>query len=201
MGVYRKDRRGFVGIREKFDQKRNASMALDSRNRFDYKDSLELGTSAQEKFKALAIHRGWRVTAAAREQDIHEHWDFLITKDNGQYRVDVKARKRLSRQDDNVQEDWIWLEFHSVRPDDQGWLFGGKADLFAFEKADKFVIITRDGLQEIANTFVAKTERVSSPQEAKYKLYSRQGRADLLSMIEMKLVESRAWDVWEKNDS
>ena len=49
------------------------------------------------------------------------------------YKVDVKARKRIGRWDDEVQDEWILIEFHGVRQNDLVWLVGGQADLLAFE--------------------------------------------------------------------
>lgn len=170
------------------------------RNQFDNRDSLELGNTAQDKFKILAQQRGWQVVDANQDQDINEHWDFLIIKkSNGEeYRVDVKARKRISRWDNSQQDEWIWIEFHGVRENDLGWLYGGRADLFAFEMIDRFVIITKTNLQSIAENKVAKNERVNSAKDAKYKIYSRAGRPDVISLIEMKLIVASAWDIWEK---
>ncbi len=175
-------------------------MKQTGRNQFDNRDSRELGKSAQERFKILAQRRGWEVIAATREQDIHEHWDFLIMKKSSgeEYKVDVKARKRIGRWDDEVQDEWIWIEFHGVRQNDLGWLFGGQADLLAFETLENFVIITKSKLQEIADNVVSKSEKVFSVKEAKYKVYSRAGRPDMISLIEMKHIRLNAWDTWVK---
>ena len=169
------------------------------RNKFDKRDSLELGTSAQEQFQELAVKRGWHVTRATKEQDIDEHWDYLIKNSAGQeYKVDVKARKRISRWDESVQEDWVWVELHGVRQHDAGWLFGGTAELIAFEKKNCFVLITKSALQEIVKEYVTTTEEVSSAERAKYKIYSRPGRHDKLSLVEMKHIEANAWEIWKK---
>lgn len=175
-------------------------MTPNERNQFDNRDSLELGNTAQETFKNIAIQRGWKVIRATGEQDISEHWDCTIIKDSTgeKLHVDIKALKRLSRWDECVQEEWVWIEFHGVRPDDRGWLFGGNADLFAFERKDDFVIIKKDTLQYLVNSLIDKSKRVLKASEAKYKIYSRQGRPDLISMIEMKHVERECWEIWPK---
>ena len=177
-------------------------MTPNERNKFDKRDSLELGNTAQETFRDIAIQRGWEVIQATEEQDIREHWDFMIIKNSSGEKlyVDIKALKRLSRWDENVQEEWEWIEFHGVRHDDCGWLFGGKADLFAFERKDDFVIIKKDTLQYLANTLVDKSKRVQKASESKYKIYSRQGRHDSISMIEMKHIVRECWEIWPKAD-
>jgi hypothetical protein len=87
---------------------------------------LEIGESAQFKFKELAEAKGWKVTPANKQQDIHEHWDFFIEKDGEQSRVDVKAMKRIRRSDPYPQDKLVWIELHGVRDYDEGWLYGGE---------------------------------------------------------------------------
>jgi hypothetical protein len=176
-------------------------MTPNGRNRFDKRDSLELGNTAQETFKTIAVKKGWEVLPASQEEDITEHWDYMIRNSGGErFHVDIKALKRLNRWDESVQAEWVWVEFHGVRSDDSGWLFGGKADLFAFERKGDFVIIKKDTLQYLANSLVDKSNRVEKASEAKYKIYSRQGRHDLISMIEMKHIARECWEIWSKVD-
>jgi hypothetical protein len=81
-----------------------------------------------------SLRQGWRVTAASNYANVNDHWGLLIEKGKEKYRVDVKGMKRLSRHDSNVQDKWLWIELHGVRERDRGWLYGGKAELMAFEK-------------------------------------------------------------------
>ncbi len=177
-------------------------MTPNERNQFDYRDSFELGNISQETFRDIAIQRGWEVVKATEEQDINEHWDCVIIKNSTgeKLNVDIKALKRLSRWDERVQEEWVWIEFHGVRPEDRGWLFGGEADLFAFERKDDFVIIKKDTLQYLANSLVDKSKPVQKASEAKHRIYSRQGRPDLISMIEMKNIVRDCWEIWPKKN-
>ncbi len=171
------------------------------RNQFDNRDSLELGKVAQEIFNHIAVRKGWEVFPATEEQDCHEHWDFLMMRRSTgeRFRIDIKALKRFSRWAEDTQDEWVWIEFHGVRPDDEGWLFGGAADLFAFERKDDFVIIKKDTLQYPANSLVDKSKRTADADEAKYKVYSRRGRHDLISMIEMKHIVKDCWERWPKD--
>ena len=104
----------------------------------------------------------------------------------------------MSRWDESAQDEWAWIELHGVRQHDAGWLFGGKAELIAFEKKSSFVLITKSVLQEIVKKHVSQTEKVSSAEQAKYKIYSRSGRPDKLSLVEMKHIETSEWEIWEK---
>jgi len=174
-------------------------MTPNERNRFDHRDSLELGNAAQKIFKNIAVKRGWEVFPAVEAQDIDEHWDYSIKNPAGEeFKVDVKARKRKNRHDKNVQDEWAWIELHGVRKNDLGWLFGGKADLLAFERKDDFVIIKRERLQHLANSLVNKSISVQNPYEAEYKIYSRKDRNDQLAMIEMRHIVRDCWEIWLK---
>ena len=59
--------------------------------------------------------KGWTVTVASSQED-DEHWDFLLKKDDKNTKVDVKAMKRINRNDANLQDEYTWIEIHGVRP-------------------------------------------------------------------------------------
>ncbi|HZQ06716.1 MAG TPA: hypothetical protein VFD70_09060 [Anaerolineae bacterium] len=166
------------------------------RNQYDRGDSLELGDRAEAQFQLFAQQRGWSVKAASHDQNIHEHWDLVIEKNGARYRVDVKALKRTRRADANTQDEWIWIEFHGVRRSDRGWLYDGKADLIAFQRPDSFLIVKRTSLIPLAEKLVDQRARVNAPALAKYKLYSRRGRLDLIAQIESKQLDAIKWDIW-----
>src|SRR5690349_14885685 len=95
-----------------------------SRNRYDKKDSLELGQNAENSFAQSAIRHGWRVEPAPADSNKHEHFDYIMSKDGRSLNVEVKSRKRMGRRDSEVQDEHVWIELHGVRKDDQGWLHG-----------------------------------------------------------------------------
>ena len=110
-----------------------------TRNKFDKKDSLELGEGAENLFIVLAVRLGWKVSASSGEENIHDHWDYLIENETESYKVEVKSKKRIQRGEDKSQNDFVWVELQNVRGK-TGWLFG-KADLIAFEKEKTFLIV------------------------------------------------------------
>ena len=111
---------------------------MNRRNKYDTKDCLNLGDRAEVIFKKIARSKGWDVKEATERQNIDEHWDYLIKKDSKSFKVDVKAMKRISRSNQDVQDSWFWVEFHGVRSYDRGWLYDGKADLIAVERKIHF---------------------------------------------------------------
>ena len=169
------------------------------RNKYDKRDCLEIGQRAEGVFARIAIQKGWGVTVASNYANINDHWDLLIKKGPERYRVDVKGMKRLSRRDSDVQDKWIWIELHSVRERDRGWLYAGKAELMAFEKKGSFVIVKRDDLIELVEQLVDLNTTVHSAKAARYKVYSRPGRPDKITMIETEKLAGIRWDEWPKS--
>ena len=136
---------------------------------------------------------------APEDGNIDAHWDFLIESPLESYKVDVKGMKRVSRRDPDVQDTWLWVELHSVRSYNRGWLYDGKADLIAVEKIDTFVLVKRVDLLALVEQLVNLDSTVSSARQAKYKVYSRPKRPDKISLIETKKLDAIKWDEWEKD--
>ena len=174
---------------------------INERNRYDKKDSLELGNSAEIFFYRISQNRGWSIKKSSDNENINEHWDFLIEKHGEKYRVEVKSMKRISRDDTDVQDEWVWIEFHGVRDYDLGWLFGGKSELIAFEQKDRFFIVKRESLILLAANVVDFSVSVQESKDAKYKLYQRSGRPDKMSLIESKKLKPILWDEWKKENN
>jgi hypothetical protein len=168
-----------------------------SRNKFDKKDSLELGENAEHLFIILAIKLGWKVSASSKNENIDEHWDYLIEKGSDTFKAEVKSRKRVSRNDDGLQSDLTWIEIHGVRPKDTGWLFG-KADLIAFEKEKSFVLVKRLDLLALVNKKVNLVAKARTPKDALYKIYARAGRKDKLTLLPISDIEEIKFIEWNK---
>ena len=169
-----------------------------SRNRYDKKDSLELGRRAEDTFARLAVKHGFKVTASSEKGNIDEHFDYVIERDGKSHKVDVKSIKRKSREDTELQDEFLWIELHGVRADDKGWLYDGKADLIAFELANSFRIVDRLELIALVENLVDFEAKVSSSKDALYKVYSRKSRPDLLTMIKSEDVLQLRHAEWRK---
>lgn len=154
-----------------------------SRNRYNKKDSLELGRRAEDAFARLAVKHGFKTRPATKEEDIDGHFDFVIERNGKSHKVDVKSLKRIKREDKELQAEFLWIELHSVRKDNKGWLYAGHADLIAFELTQSFRLVARLDLIALAEKLVDVEAKVSLPKDALYKVYSRKSRPDLLTMI------------------
>lgn len=167
-----------------------------SRNKFDKKDSLELGENAEHLFILLAVKLGWKISASSKDENIDEHWDFLIEKVKESFKVEVKSKKRIKRSDKDEQNELTWVELRNVRGK-IGWLFG-KADLIAFEKEKSFLFVKRLDLLALVNKKVDLVKKVSNPKDALYKIYTRVGRKDKLTLIPTKDIEEIKFMEWDK---
>jgi len=173
-------------------------MSVNRQNIYDKKDSLAIGAKAEDVFKGLAMVRMWVVKDATEDQNINEHWDYLLQKGSEKYRVDVKAIKRVSRNAPGVQDKLVWIELHGVRSKDRGWLYDGKADLISFEKKESFVIVLRTELIKLVESLVDFKTMVRRAVEAKYRIYSRPGRPDQITLVETEKLKTIKWDEWMK---
>lgn len=167
-----------------------------SRNKFDTKDSLELGEHAENLFIVLAVRSGWKVSASSKDENIDDHWDYLIEKAGEVIKVEVKSQKRIRRGDKTEQTDFTWVELRNVRGK-VGWLFG-KADLIAFEKESSFLFVKRLDLLAVVNKKVNLVAKVRTPADAVYKIYIREGRKDKITLLPTSDVEEIKFMEWKK---
>lgn len=158
-------------------------------------ESKKNGNKAEFAFERLAKKKGWVVNKAHQQEDMYEHFDYIIFKDGEVHRVEVKSRKRINRHDEIFQDDYIWIELENVRGD-KGWLYG-TADLIAFEEENDFKLVKREDLVRIVELLV-KPEKVESPYKALYRLYNRNNRGDKLTLIRSVDLEKALWEVWSK---
>jgi hypothetical protein len=170
--------------------------AANSRNRFDKKDSLELGNKAENIFILIAVKQGWRISASSNRENIDEHWDFLIEKDEQNFKVEVKSGKRIQRNDSDSQNNFTWVELRNVRGR-VGWLFG-KADLIAFEKEKTFIFVKRLDLLAVVNQKVNLVAKAKSAKDALYKIYTREGRKDKLTLLPASDIDPIKFMEWKK---
>lgn len=168
-----------------------------TRNQYDKKDSLEMSLASSELFLRAGKNHGWICVEASREQDMNEHWDYRVFFGDISSKVELKAMKRMSRSGE-VQDTWAWIELHGVRTWDKGWLINSKADYICFEREECFEFYHRLELLERVLNLVDLTNWVTSANKAKYCLYSRANRPDILTMVEFSKLQELIRFTWRK---
>ena len=156
-------------------------------------NSWDRGQIVEKEFARQLLGRCTGVKAATKAQQIDDHLDYVT--DQGTF--DVKARKRTSRSDMEEQDEWVWLELRNVAGRD-GWLVAPKLDYVAFERLDDFVVVKRETLRKLAID-LCQFNIVDSTCEAKYNLYQRVGRKDVITLIRMDDILALDHRIWDKD--
>ncbi len=157
---------------------------LQPKNKYDRKDCLEIGLRAEEIFKDIMQEKGFIPLKANFYENVYYHWDYRFVKKNVSFTVDVKSKKRVSRKDKYTQSKLVWIELHSVRKNNRGWLYEGTADYIAFQLEKEFIVVPRLELIKLVEKIVDMEDIVSSSVDALYSVYKRKGRHDKLTLIE-----------------
>ena len=133
-------------------------------------ESYKYGEKAEQRFASILPN----ATFASTDQNIFDHWDVA----NGDVKYDVKGMKKLRRSDKTLTDRIHYVELKNVNGNN-GWLYG-KADYIAFETRAYWVIVSLQKLQEFIEHH-SPMETSIEPQV--YKLYNRNGRKDLMTVI------------------
>lgn len=149
--------------------------------------SKEMGTMAEQSFVNCLRSHGHKIDKSRANQDMFEHWDYLV---DGKYRVEVKSRKKAKRSDDSPNDSIIYVEFANVRGD-PGWLYG-KADFIAFERKEGFLLVNRQKLILLAESLISSQY---ARRPSLYKRYQRHNRPDecvgLLAFSDLSSIPSK----------
>jgi hypothetical protein len=156
-----------------------------------FKKNWEHGTRAENIFEKILCRFDKKSRKANREEQFR-HIDFISSLGS----FDVKAQKKVNRDDKTEQNDLIWIEFKNVSGN-KGWLYGD-SDFIAFERESDFLVIKRNYLKGMAEVLCEINQKVSKASDALYKGYTREGRKDLISIIRMEDLESLPHEIWKK---
>ena len=132
------------------------------------------------------------IRIATVEEDMREHWDCEIIIDNRKMKVDVKGLKRENKNDSTLNEKTHWVELKNVNGRD-GWLYG-KADSFAFEMYNYWLVVDRIELIKLINEKIVREYKKGEF----YHLYQRQNRKDEITLVPTSDLEKIAWKKIEK---
>ncbi len=150
------------------------------------------GEKAELRFARIMKYYRYTVIKPTLRQDKREHFDWkVITRKGKEYRVDVKAIKRVDRSKPK-QEAWYCMEMKN-RLGYLGWLYGD-AEYIAFEFSDGFYLVEREPLLKKSEALAGlKTSQFTLSRAKKnkkpyqlYKPYTRPGNVDVIMYITKK---------------
>ena len=128
------------------------------------------GKEKEKKFAELFKN----TEPSTAKEDRQEHWDLKIIS-----KVDVKGLKKIDRSNNDYNEYWHWVELKNIGGN-EGWLFG-KADCFAFETFNYWIIVNKEDLQNFVSENI-DFEHILT-EKAPYKLYQRKDRKDMITLV------------------
>ena len=133
---------------------------------------VEEGKTLEQKFALLLDNPVF----ATKEQDMHEHWDVM---DEMGVKYDVKGMKKYRRSDDKPTDRLHWVELRNVNGK-YGWLYGD-ADVIAFETRKWWLLVDCEDLVQFVEGILIGSDPCEKPEP--YRLYQREGRQDLLTIL------------------
>lgn len=178
---------------------RNA-LVKEFKGRYDHKDYIKRGIKTENMFIDEAVKLGYQVEVASDSQNMSDHIDLILTKEEIKFTVDVKARRTGTDKSKGFDDLWIVVEFKNTMGN-QGWLYG-KCDYFVFEQEDKYLLVDSKELRELCHEVVDLNDRVNSFRNANYKVWGRsyQNKQDLISRIETsKVLQLNNTFIWKKS--
>lgn len=140
------------------------------------KECASRGQLAETRFKTTMANMG-KIVEETTTLDNKRGADFLI---DSKTKIEVKAMKKVSRQDAAADQSLIWVEITGVSQTAKhkhGWLSKpkelGGADYIAFEQENSFIIVDRQSLWEYVQKKCDLTNFVVKSKDALYKSYRR----------------------------
>jgi len=153
--------------------------------------------NACERFTRLAKGKSYKAVKSSKEEDMKSHIDYWLEKGEKKISVDVKGLKRSSRHG-VLEWEWLWVEYKNVQGK-KGWLYG-EQQVVAFECPNFFLLVKRKDLQELCEKIAPFNPEniVTKAEEAKRKIYSRNGRLDILTRISIHdIFKHINFSIWE----
>jgi hypothetical protein len=147
----------------------------------DIEDCWLRGLRFENSLIRLFTQLGFPAERASAEEDRRKHIDVWATGTDGiRHSFDAKAMRSLSR-GGPLQDAWVAVEWRGSGGG-PGSIYGAQ-EFFAFERLGGVLIVVREDLLAFSLERVALHERVDRADYALYKTYSRRGRDDLISWV------------------
>ena len=122
-----------------------------------------------------AINKIGKASLSSEQENMSEKWDVKL-----EIKFDVKALKKVKREDDVSDENIHWVEL-KANNGSQGWLYSEEEVILAFETNDYWILVSKLKLQKLISEKCSKKEHCKKPEL--YKLYNRAERKDVITLV------------------
>lgn len=127
------------------------------------------------------------------DEDRYLHHAEIIAKfsdaaasENSWRKIKVLGRKKLLMNDEENQDDFLWILLHDIKPTDLGYMHEKEIDYLAQEVSDGFILIDRKVLKEyICDQLPQNGITTSVPKEAIYRILKIGRRRELKTLVPM----------------
>lgn len=111
-------------------------------------------------------------------EDVKQHVDFWVIKDNKKYGIDVKGRRKTNRKDNSYNDEIQWIELQNCNGYN-GWIYG-KSVYIAFLTSNSIILVSRKKLLNFVLSRITNTTiSYNNPSEC-YVPYQRKNRKDII---------------------
>jgi len=159
---------------------------------------------ATASFLNIAATKGWSCVKSTKKEDCNDHYDWKIIKNNTEYKIDLKALKRINSSDNTMTDQLMLIEIQAVknisnktRP---GWLYG-KADYICFEIINGFIFVEKNKLQQYIEQHIdlSKDPIESNQNKKAHIIYTRKNRNDKFIYLYKHEILLLTEAIWRKN--
>ena len=152
----------------------------------------EIGNKSEARFDRCMIATlkyknidNYKLYQSSEKSNIDEHIDRILEIEPKKWTFDVKAQKKMNRNDKNVMSDKTWVELVNVKGN-TGWLYGEETHI-AFEVEDGYLLVKRRDLAELVEKNCKDDTIYHKKPSEDYKYYQRPGDKD--KIISMPMVD------------
>ena len=166
---------------------------------------MEIESVDNYTFPELAKMRNYIVAQASKdlvEKGIDFHLKGVYRNPRREVNLLFAVKRKKTKTKSKYADRWTWIEYKKNSKQD-GWIYG-PAHFIAFERSEDFIIINRKVLLEflVSNKCRVRWDLpfVSSPKEAKYKIYTNpRSGAKITQILSKDILKLEGVQIWKKD--
>tara|TARA_B100000073_G_C23636165_1_gene534627 strand:+ start:35 stop:550 length:516 start_codon:yes stop_codon:yes gene_type:complete len=155
--------------------------------------------TACKKFRETALSKNYKLKMPSAGQKA-QHIDFIMFGQS-QNKTTVSVTLDVKCKTDSNSDKWQWIELKNSKGK-PGWLYQ-EADFVIFERKKDFLLVNRKNLVNwlnLTNKVRYDLPTVSQPWQAKYRLYTRPDKKEVITQIQSAdLLDIDGTQIWPKD--